>query len=337
MPMQKVKKIWMNGKWVEWDDARIHILSHVAHYASSVFEGIRCYKTRRGPAIFRLEEHMDRLMLSARIYRMDRTYTHGHIRNVGMQFSRDQIRNVCLEVVGVNDLEECYIRPLVYRGFENLGVNPFGSPVEVAVAAFPWGKYLGEDALTKGVAVKVSSWQRFAPNTLPAMAKASANYMNSQLMKMEALEDGYVEAIALDSNGYVSEGSGQNVFAVLKGELYTPPLSNSILAGITRASVISLATELGIRVREEVMPREMLYAADELFYAGTAVEVSPIASVDRIPVGKGERGPVTKALQEAFFAIVRGDVPDRHGWLTPVPMPARVATAPAAPAAATKA
>ena len=330
MVMQKVKQIWMNGKWVAWDDARIHILSHVVHYASSVFEGIRCYKTRRGPAIFRLEEHMDRLMLSARIYRMDRTFTHGKIRNVGMAFTRDQIRNVCLEVVTVNDLEECYIRPLVYRGFENLGVNPFGSPVEVAVAAFPWGKYLGEDALTKGVAVKVSSWQRFAPNTLPAMAKASANYMNSQLMKMEALEDGYVEAIALDANGYVSEGSGQNVFAVIKGDLHTPPLSSSILAGITRASVITLANELGIRVREEVMPREMLYAADELFYAGTAVEVSPIASVDRIPVGKGERGPVTKAIQEAFFAIVRGETPDRHGWLTPVPQPASVASAPAA-------
>ncbi|HYS93795.1 MAG TPA: branched-chain amino acid transaminase, partial [Candidatus Acidoferrales bacterium] len=291
MAIMKAKKIWMSGKWVDWDDARIHILSHVAHYASSVFEGIRCYRTRRGPAIFRLEEHMDRLMISARIYRMDTAFT------------REQIRNACLESVSVNDLEECYIRPLIYRGYENLGVNPFGSPVEIAIAAFPWGKYLGEDALTKGVAAKVSSWQRFAPNTLPALAKASANYMNSQLMKMEALVDGYMEAIALDASGFVSEGSGQNLFAVIKGELFTPPVSSSILAGITRASVMTLADELGYRVREEVMPRELLYAADELFYTGTAVEVSPISSVDRIVVGKGERGPVTKAIQDAFFAI----------------------------------
>src|SRR5215831_5528776 len=330
MAMQKVEKIWMNGKWIAWDEAKIHILSHVAHYASSVFEGIRCYKTPRGPAIFRLEEHMDRLMLSARVYRMDRSYTRGKIRNAGMAFTREQIRDVCLEVVVVNRLDECYIRPLIYRGFENLGVNPFGSPVEVAIAAFPWGKYLGEDALVKGVPVKVCSWQRMAPNTLPAMAKASANYMNSQLLKMEALEDGYVEAIALDVNGYVSEGSGQNVFAVIKDELVTPPLQNSILAGITRASVIVLAEDLEIPVREEVMPREMLYAADELFYAGTAVEVSPISSVDRIPVGTGTRGPVTQRIQEAFFSIVRGETADRHRWLTPVPQRASAPTEPAA-------
>src|SRR5574341_949185 len=303
MAIMKASKIWMNGKWVLWDEAKIHILSHVAHYASSVFEGIRCYSTSRGPAIFRLDDHMDRLMLSAKIYRMETAFT------------RDQIRDACLQAVAVNDIKTCYLRPLIYRGYENLGVNPFGSPVEVAVAAFPWGKYLGEDALTKGVAVKVSSWQRFAPNTLPAMAKASANYMNSQLMKMEALVDGYVEAIALDTHGCVSEGSGQNLFAVLRGELMTPPLHNSILAGITRSSVITVARELGYSVREEVMPREMLYAADELFFTGTAVEISPIASVDRIPVGKGTRGPFTKALQDSFFAIVRGEVPDRHDWL----------------------
>jgi branched-chain amino acid aminotransferase len=322
MAITKASKIWMNGKWVAWDDAMIHVLSHVAHYASSVFEGIRCYSTPRGPAIFRLDEHIDRLMLSAKIYRMETPFT------------REQIRSVCLEAVALNQLTECYVRPLVYRGYENLGVNPFGSPVEVAVAAFPWGKYLGEDALTKGVAVKVSSWARIAANTLPAMAKASANYMNSQLMKMEALVDGYVEAIALDVHGNVSEGSGQNVFAVFKGELVTPPLHSSILAGITRASVMTLAGELGIRAREEVMPREMLYAADELFYAGTAVEVSPICSVDRIPVGNGERGPVTRALQDSFFGIVRGTAPDRHGWLTVVPQPAGAA-ARRAPAGAT--
>jgi branched-chain amino acid aminotransferase len=310
MAITKVDKIWMNGKWVAWDDARIHILAHVAHYASSVFEGIRCYRTRTGPAIFRLEEHLDRLMASARIYRME------------LPFSREQIRAACLEVVATNDLADCYIRPLIYRGYENLGVNPFGSPVEVAVAAFPWGKYLGEDALTQGVAVKISSWWRIAPNTLPAMAKASANYMNSQLMKMEALVDGYAEALALDVHGYVSEGSGQNVFAVCKGELLTPPLWSSILGGITRDSVMTLARDLGYPVRQEVLPREQLYLADELFLAGTAVEVSPIISVDRIPVGGGEPGPVTRAIQAAFFGVVRGEQPDRHRWLTPVPQPA---------------
>ena len=318
MAMVKAETIWMNGKWVPWDDAKIHILSHVAHYASSVFEGIRCYKTPKGPAIFRLDEHMDRLMFSAKIYRMETAFT------------RDQLRQAAIEVVSVNDLKECYIRPLIYRGYESLGVNPFGSPVEVAIAAFPWGKYLGEDALTRGVAVKISSWHRFAPNTLPAMAKASANYMNSQLMKMEALVDGYVEAIALDVHGFVSEGSGQNIFAVIKGELVTPPTSSSILAGITRNTVIMQAQEMGLRVREEIMPREMLYGADELFFTGTAVEVSPITSVDRIPVGSGERGPVTQSLQEAFFKAVRGETPDRHGWLTPVPQPAGAASPPAA-------
>ncbi len=306
MGIVKSDKIWMNGRWVAWDDAKIHVLSHAMHYASSVFEGIRCYATPRGPAIFRLDDHVDRLLLSARVYRME------------LPFSRTQIRDACLEVVALNGLEECYIRPLVYRGYENLGVNPFGNPIDVAIAAYPWGKYLGDDALAKGVAVKVSSWQRMAPNTMPAMAKASSNYMNSQLMKMEALVDGYAEAIALDVNGMVSEGSGQNVFAVLKGEILTPPLSSSILAGITRDSVITLAGDLGYRVRQDPMPRELLYAADELFYSGTAVEITPITSVDRIAVGEGTRGPVTEAIQKAFFGAVRGDAPDRHGWLTPV-------------------
>jgi branched-chain amino acid aminotransferase len=315
MAIQKAKTIWMNGRWVPWEDARIHVLAHVAHYASSVFEGIRAYRTPRGPAIFRLDEHLDRLMFSARVYRMEPTFT------------REQIREVCLEVVAQNDLGDCYIRPLIYRGYENLGVNPYGCPVEICVAAFPWGGYLGEDALQRGVPVKVSSWTRIAPNTLPAMAKSSANYMNSQLMKMEALVDGYSEALALDASGFVSEGSGQNVFAVIKGELVTPPLSSSVLAGITRDSVMALAREMGLKVREDVMPREMLYAADELFYTGTAVEISPIASVDRIPVGSGERGPITKKLQDAFFAIVRGETSDRFRWLTPVPV---AATAPKA-------
>ncbi len=310
MALTKVDKIWMNGKWVAWDDAKIHILSHVVHYGSSVFEGIRAYDAKGGPAIFRLDDHVDRLMYSARIYRME------------LPFTREQIRQVCLDVVAVNDLKACYLRPLIYRGYENLGVNPFGSPVEVAVAAFPWGKYLGDDALTKGVAVKISSWWRISPNTLPAMAKASANYMNSQLMKMEALVDGYDEAVALDVSGFVSEGSGQNLFAVVKGELVTPPLHNSILAGITRDSVMTLAREQGLTVREQVLPREMLYVADEVFLAGTAVEVTPVHSVDRIAVGDGKPGKITLAIQEAFFALVRGEVADRHGWLTRVPQAA---------------
>ena len=321
MAIKKADKIWMNGKMIPWDDAKIHILAHVAHYASSVFEGIRAYSTPAGPAIFRLEEHIDRLMLSAKVYRMETGFT------------REQIRDACIQVVAENGLEDCYIRPLIYRGYENLGVNPFGSPVEVAVAGFQWGKYLGDDALHKGVAVKVSSWQRMAPNTLPAMAKASANYMNSQLMKMEALVDGYVEAIALDTSGHISEGSGQNLFLVIRGELYTPQLHNSILAGITRDTVIQVARELGYVVHEQTMPREMLYAADELFFTGTAVEISPIASVDRITVGKGERGPVTKALQDVFFGIVRGEKTDTRRWLTAVPRAAAsTATAAATPA-----
>jgi branched-chain amino acid aminotransferase len=314
MPLNRADKIWMDGKWVDWDDARIHILSHVAHYATAVFEGIRAYETPRGTAIFRLSEHVDRLMFSARVYRMDKD----------MKFTRDEIHQACIDTVAINDLKECYIRPLVYRGFENLGVNPFGNPVNVAIAAFPWGQYLGPDALQKGVAVKVGSWQRMAPNTLPAMAKSAANYMNSALLKMEAKTDGYEEAIALDINGFVSEGSGQNVFAVIKGELWTPPLTSSVLAGITRDTVITLARELGYTVREEAFPREMLYLAEELFYSGTAVEVSPIGSVDRIQVGSGERGPVTKAVQDAFFALVRGQSPDKRRWLTPVPLTAAV-------------
>ena len=317
MALTKVDKIWMNGKWVPWDDAKIHILSHVVHYASSVFEGIRCYDAKGGPAIFRLDDHTDRLMYSARIYRME------------LPFTREQIRQACIDVVAVNDLKACYLRPLIYRGYENLGVNPFGSPVEVAVAAFPWGKYLGDDALTKGVSVKVSSWWRISPNTLPAMAKASANYMNSQLMKMEALVDGYDEAVALDVNGFVSEGSGQNLFIVIKGELVTPPLHNSILAGITRDSVMTIARELGYGVREAVLPREMLYVADEVFLAGTAVEVTPVHSVDKISIGDGKPGKITRAIQEAFFALVRGEAADRHGWLTRVPQ-AAVATGSAA-------
>jgi len=306
MAMTKSEKIWMNGQFVAWDDAKVHVLSHVMHYGSSVFEGIRCYNTKQGPAIFRLGEHIERLAYSAKIYRMK------------LPFSTEQIERACIDTVATNRLAECYIRPLVWRGYAHVGVNPIGTPIEVMVAAYPWGKYLGDDALTKGVAVKIGTWARMAPNTLPAMAKAGGNYLNSQLLKLEAVEDGYAEAIALDTNGYVSEGSGENLFLVLKGELVTTPLHNSILAGITRASVLQLARELGYNVREMVVPRELLYVADEVFFTGTAVEVTPITSVDRIIVGAGDVGPVTKAIQQAFFGIVHGDVPDRHGWLTKV-------------------
>lgn len=307
MAMTKTDTIWMNGKLVPWDDAQVHVLSHVLHYGSSVFEGIRAYKTPSGAAIFRLGDHIERLSYSAKIYRMKMNYTAA------------EIERACIETVASNRLEECYIRPLVYRGYAHVGVNPIGTPIEIAIAAYPWGKYLGDDALTKGVAVKIGTWARMAPNTLPAMAKAGGNYLNSQLLKLEAVEDGYSEAIALDTNGYVSEGSGENLFLVHKGELITPPMHNSILAGITRASVMKLAQELALPVREMVIPREMLYIVDEAFFTGTAVEITPVTSVDRVPVGTGEVGAVTKALQRAFFAIVKGEVPDRFGWLTKVP------------------
>ncbi|MCE9627522.1 MAG: branched-chain amino acid transaminase [Candidatus Eisenbacteria bacterium] len=307
MAMTKSDTIWMNGKLVPWDQAQVHVLSHVLHYGSSVFEGIRAYKTPSGPAIFRLADHIERLAYSAKIYRMKTPYT------------QQQIEQACLETVAANKLDECYIRPLVYRGYSHVGVNPIGTPIDVAIAAYPWGKYLGDDALTKGVSVKIGTWARMAPNTLPAMAKAGGNYLNSQLLKLEAVEDGYSEAIALDTNGYVSEGSGENLFLVHKGELITPPMHNSILAGITRASVVTLAKELDIPVREMVIPREMLYIVDELFFTGTAVEITPITSVDKVTVGNGEVGPITKALQKAFFGIVKGEVADRHHWLTKVP------------------
>jgi branched-chain amino acid aminotransferase len=310
MAMQKSEKIWMNGQFVAWDDAKVHVMSHVLHYGSSVFEGIRAYDSKIGPAIFRLGEHIERLMMSAKIYRMQVPYT------------AEQIERACLDTVAVNGLKDCYIRPLVYRGYSHVGVDPRGTPIDVMIAAFPWGKYLGEEALTKGAAVKVGTWARMAPNTLPAMAKAGGNYLNSQLLKLEAVADGYEEAIALDVAGYVSEGSGENLFAVYKGEIVTPPVSSSILSGITRDSVMRLARDMGYTVREAVIPREMLYLVDELFFTGTAVEITPVSSVDRITVGAGERGPVTKAIQDAFFGIVKGELPDRYGWLSPVPQSA---------------
>jgi branched-chain amino acid aminotransferase len=306
--------VWMSGKLVPWDDARIHIGSHVVHYGSAVFEGIRCYNTPKGPAVFRLDAHTERLFNSAKIYWMELPYT------------PEQVNAAVLETIAANKLEACYIRPVVYRGAGQLGVNPLGSPVELAIMVWDWGKYLGKEALEQGVDVCVSSWTRMAPNTLPAMAKSAGNYMNSQLIKVEAVKGGFAEGIALDAQGLVSEGSGENLFAVTKGKLVTPPLVSSILAGITRDTVLALARRLGIPVEEKALPREMLYLVDELFFTGTAAEITPIRSVDRQKVGTGARGPVTAALQKAFFDVIECRVGDEHGWLTFVPALARAAS-----------
>jgi branched-chain amino acid aminotransferase len=299
--------VWMNGALVPWDEARIHVGSHVVHYGSAVFEGIRCYRTASGPAVFRLDAHTERLFGSARIYWMD------------VPFSAEQINTAILETIAANRLESCYVRPVVYRGFGPLGVNPLGNPIDVAILVWEWGKYLGPEALEQGVDVCVSSWSRMAANTLPAMAKSAANYMNSQLIKVEAVKGGFVEGIALDTQGCVSEGSGENLFLVTKGRLVTPPLVSSVLPGITRDTILTLARRLEIPVEEKAIPREMLYLADELFFSGTAAEVTPIRSVDRRTVGNGSRGEVTRALQEAFFDVIEGRVEDEHGWLTAVP------------------
>ena len=299
-------KIWMNGKLVDWRDATIHVGSHVIHYGSGVFEGARCYSTPKGSACFRLDAHMRRLQASAKIYRMEYP-----LDLAGWMAA-------VLDTIRANEMKACYIRPLVYRGYETLGVNPLGNPVDAVIMVWDWGAYLGQDALEQGVDVKVSSWTRMAPNTLPAMAKSTANYANSALIKMEAIADGYSEGIALDVNGNLSEGSGQNLLIVRDGAIYTPPLASSILGGITRDSVMTLARELGYTVTETVLPREALYTADEVFFVGTAVEVTPIKSIDRIKIGRGRRGPVTEAIQQTFFKIVLGEAPDTHGWLQPV-------------------
>ncbi|HTK28357.1 MAG TPA: branched-chain amino acid transaminase [Vicinamibacterales bacterium] len=297
-------KIWMNGALVDWKDANVHIASHVIHYGSAVFEGARCYATPKGSACFRLDAHMRRLRESARIYRMEYT------------LDLDGWMTAVLETIRANQMKACYIRPIVYRGYAALGVNPFPNPVDAAILLWDWGTYLGKDALEAGVDVKVSTWARMAPNTLPAMAKSAANYANSALIKMEAITDGYTEGIALDVFGNVSEGSGQNIFVVRDGAVLTPPIASSILGGITRDSIMTLARDLGFTVSEAVLPREALYTADEVFVVGTAAEVTPIRSVDRITVGNGRRGPVTEALQRAFFDVINGEVPDSHGWLT---------------------
>ncbi len=301
-------KVWMNGELVAWEDATIHIASHVIHYGSSVFEGIRCYQTPGGPRIFRLHDHMRRLYDSARIYRME----------IPSRFTVEGLEAAAVETIHANGFSECYVRPVVYRGMGGLGVNPLKNRTDVAILVWKWGKYLGDEAITKGIDVCVSSWNRQSANTFPPIAKCGSNYMNSQLIKMEAILNGYVEGIALGSDGCVSEGSGENFFLVRDGILYTPPLSSSILLGITRDTVIHLAKELGIEVLEQRIPRGMLYVADECFFTGTAAEISPIRSVDKVPVGRGEPGPVTRRLQERFFGLIRGEVQDDHAWLKPI-------------------
>lgn len=308
--MTPTEKIWHNGRFINWEDAKIHVLSHVVSYGSSVFEGIRCYETVSGPAIFRLREHVRRMLDSAKIYRMD---------EIG--FSAAQLAEAMVELVRVNRLKSCYIRPIILRGYGQIGVDPRQAPIEVFIACWEWGKYLGEEALAQGVDVCMSSWSRLAPNTLPSLAKAGGNYLNSQLIRMEANVNGYAEGIALDPFGYVSEGSGENIFVIRDGVIFTPPLSNSVLPGITRDSVLRLCADLKIPVTETQIPREMLYIADEIFFTGTAAEITPVRSVDRIQIGKGRRGPITQRLQEEFFAIVNGTAPDRYGWLTPVEQP----------------
>ncbi len=312
--LKATEKIWRNGQFIAWDDAKIHVLSHVVSYGSSVFEGIRCYETPAGPAVFRLPEHVRRMVDSAKIYRMDK-----------FVFSQQELATAILDLVSVNQLQSCYIRPIVLRGYGEMGVNGQKNPIDVYLACWEWGKYLGDDAMADGVDVCVSSWTRIAPNTLPALAKAGANYMNSQLIKMEAISNGYSEGIALDKSGYVSEGSGENIFVVRDGKIITPPAGASVLPGITRDTVLTLAGDLGIPIVEAVVPRELLYIADEVFFSGTAAEITPIRSIDRITIGTGRRGPIAEALQKEFFALVNGTKPDRYGWLSPVPVTASVA------------
>ncbi len=306
-PNGRTSKIWRDGQLLNWEDANIHVMSHVVHYGSGVFEGVRCYETPNGGAIFRAREHMRRLLDSCRIYR------------IPIAYSIDEMVQAMCETVDANGLRECYLRPLVIRTGEQMGVLGTSAPVETFVIAWKWGTYLGPEGLAKGVDVRVSSWRRAAPDTFPTMAKAGGNYMNSQLSKMEAKQDEYAEGIMLDSFGFVSEGSGENLFAVRDGVLYTPPLASSILPGITRDTVMTIARASGVEVREQLLPREFLYVADELFFCGTAAEITPIRSVDRIDVGPGRPGPVTQRIQREYLGIAKGSIPDRHGWLTIVP------------------
>ena len=298
--------IWHDGGLVRWRNATTHVLTHSLHYGLAVFEGLRAYDTPEGPAIFRVQDHTRRLIDSARIYRMD------------VPYDQQTLTDAVIDLIQVNKFRACYIRPLIYRGYDTLGVHAAACPVDVAILLWEWPAYFTKEAIEEGIDVKIATWARNAPNTTPAMAKSVANYANAQLIKMEAIADGYAEGIALDTQGNLSEGSGQNIFIVRENVIHTPPIGNSVLSGITRDSVVTLAREMGFDVREQTLPREMLYIADEVFFVGTAVEVTPIRSIDRITVGRGRRGPVTEAIQQRFFQIVKGEAPDTHGWLQPV-------------------
>ncbi len=301
---EKNGMVWRNGKLIPWKEANIHIASHVIHYGSSIFEGFRAYNTPKGTAIFRNNAHIKRLYNSCKMYRME------------IPFTQEEFEQAVIQTIKANKLKACYIRPVVYRGYGSLGVDPFPNPVDCAILVWEWGQYLGEKALENGVDVKISTWQRMAPNTFPALAKSGANYMNSQLIKMEAMLEGYAEGIALNVAGHISEGSGENIFIVINGEIHTPPLSSSILPGITRDAVICLAKDLGITFVEETIQREILYIAEEVFFTGSAVEIAPIRSVDKITIGNGSRGPVVKRLQDEFFAYINGERKDKYHWLT---------------------
>lgn len=300
----KETKVWLDGEFVEWKDANISILSHVVHYGTSVFEGIRAYSNDKGVAVFRLEEHVKRLFDSAKVYKMD------------IPFTQEEIAEAILETVRINDLDGCYIRPIVFRGYGELGVNPLGCPVNVAIAAWEWGSYLGEEGMANGVDIGVSSWRKPAPGTFPTLAKCGANYMNSQLAKLEAIDNGFDEAIMLDYQGHVSEGSGENVFLVEGEKIFTPEMSSSNLKGITRESIMTIAGDLGYEVVEETISRERLYFADEVFFTGTAAEVTPIRSIDHRTIGIGKRGPISEKIQTAFFDIVEAKAEDKYGWLS---------------------
>lgn len=314
MAVTNGKYVFFNGEFVPWDEANIHVASHALHYGSCLFEGIRAYLTEDGPAVFRLREHVDRLYHSSKIYRMED----------GIRWTRDEFNELILELIRKNEHKSCYIRPIIIRGYGSLGVNPLNNPVEAYIMTQEWGDYLGKEAVEHGARVKISTWSRFAPNTLPAMAKAGANYMNSQLINMEAKLEGYDEGIALDVTGYVSEGSGENLFVIKDKEIITPPLGASVLPGITRQSVLTLVDDLrkeggpleGYNVEEHIIPRELLYIADEVFFCGTAAEITPIRQIDKMDIGTGTRGPVTKLLQEEYVAVRASKAADRHGWLT---------------------
>lgn len=309
MAAMQADYIWMNGKIIPWAEATVHVFTHALHYGSSAFEGIRIYETVNGPAIFRGREHYERLLFSAKVAHIPSPIT-----------DVDEWMKITADVARANKHRSAYVRPLLFRGYNTLGVDGRGCPVDAIVATVPWGSYLGAEGLEKGVDVQVSSWRRMAPDTLNALAKIGGQYVNSQNIVMEAKDNGFTEGIALDIHGYVSEGSGENIFLIHKGAIYTPPLGNSILGGITRDCASTIAQDLGYKIKEMTIPREMLYLADEIFFTGTAAEITPVRSVDRLPVGNGGRGPITKAIQDVYFGIIRGEIEDKWGWLTPVEM-----------------